>query len=72
VYGIYFVSGVVGGFFSGKLMQKRRIVWAIMTGMLYCMILMCGFIVNQNLQESSVLFLWGCTTIGAILGGIVS
>ena len=72
VYAIYFISGWVGGFFSGKLLKRRRIVWAIAVGTIYCLILMCSLIGKGSIEINSVLFLWISTLIGAIIGGILS
>lgn len=72
VYAIYFISGLTGGFISGKLLKRKRVLWAIATGAIYCLILMCGLIGSTNILESSIVFLWVSTLIGAITGGILS
>ena len=72
VYVIYFISGWIGGFFSGKLFKKKRILWAIATGVIYCLILMCGLIGSHEIYKNSIIFLWVCTLIGAIIGTILS
>lgn len=72
VYAIYFISGWVGGFFSGRLLKKRRIIWAMAVGAIYCLILMCSLIGKDGIELNSVLFLWISTLIGAIIGGILS
>ena len=72
VDGSYFISGLTGGFISGKLLKRKRVLWAIATGAIYCLILMCGLIGSTNILESGIVFLWVSTLIGAIIGGILS
>ncbi|KIR01605.1 hypothetical protein P261_00419 [Lachnospiraceae bacterium TWA4] len=60
VYGIYFISAVVGAFLS-----KKK---AIFTGVEYALLLTIGLALHPSIDMMSVYILWGCVLSGTILG----
>ena len=67
---IYLLSSAVGGFFIGKCMETRRLLWGILLGLFYALILfVLSLIVRGNAQgivQSGLLNTLICLGGGAI------
>lgn len=67
---IYLLSSAIGGFFIGKCMEVRRMLWGLLIGFLYAVILLIlSLLVRGNAQgivESGLLNTLICLGGGAI------
>lgn len=75
VLGIYAVSSFVGGFILGKVMDKRKFLWGMISGAVYFIIIMLvAFIVNGNVGAGSINVISGlvASVVAGMLGGMVS
>lgn len=75
VYVIYLAAGFTGGFLTGKQIGSKRLLWGIITGVLYCIIwLLPALFQGQTVTDILSLFpmLAGLCIAGGALGGIIS
>ena len=50
---IYIVSGVIGGFFMGKIMKTQKFLWGFAAGAIYfCILFLISVLVKQGVSES--------------------
>ena len=75
IYGTYILSCLLGGFLAGKSMKSKRLLWGLLTGILYFMFLL----LVSSLQEQSVtselpqiLKILGLCAGSGMIGGILS
>ena len=75
IYGTYILSCLLGGFLAGKSMKSKRLLWGLLTGILYFIFL---FLLS-SLQERSVtseipqiLKIFGFCAGSGMIGGILS
>ncbi len=72
---IYVISGLLGGFLSGKVMKTKRFLWGMIMGGCYFLILVLGSIVFQKgiNMEVSRFFTTLVLCIGSgMIGGMAS
>lgn len=71
---IYILSSAIGGFFIGKCMEVKRLLWGLFVGFLYaCILVAISFIVRGNLHGvlhagiTKILLCIGAGALGAFL-----
>lgn len=72
---LYLLSCFAGGFLLGKVMKTRRLVWGLVFGLLYFLILMgVSLLIRHALYSngSDVIKVLACCAAGGALGGIAS
>ena len=75
IHGTYILSCLLGGFLAGKSMKSKRLLWGLLTGILYFMFLL----LVSSLQERSVtsdlpqiMKILGICAGSGMIGGILS
>ena len=72
---VYFLSCLAGGFLSGKEFRERRLVWGLLTGVLYGLILLTVSQLTGGLGSSGILetvIVSGICLGGGAIGSIIS
>ncbi|GFI33515.1 hypothetical protein IMSAGC013_04925 [Lachnospiraceae bacterium] len=72
---IYVISGLLGGFLSGKVMKRKRFVWGMAMGACYFLILALGSIVFHkgiNMEMSRFATTLILCTASGMIGGMAS
>lgn len=72
---IYFLSCLAGGFLAGREFRERRLIWGILTGILYAVILVTVSQLTGGLGSSGLLevvLVFGICIGGGAAGSIVS
>lgn len=72
---IYFVSSLLGGFLTGKCMDKKKYLWGLGFGCVYVVLLvLLSWLFGKNftLQDSRVISSFFVCAIGGMIGGMLS
>lgn len=75
VTAIYLLSCAVGGFVTGKQMKSRRLLWGLLSGVLYfAVLLLLSLAVSGGLQGDvkSMLSVLAPCLIGSAVGAVIS
>ncbi len=72
---IYVISGLLGGFLSGKVMKRKRFIWGMAMGACYFLILALGSVIFQkglNMEMSRFVTTLVLCTASGMIGGMAS
>lgn len=72
---IYFLSSLLGGFLTGKRMDKKKYLWGLGFGCVYVLLLLLLswlFGSNFSLQDSRFISSFFVCAIGGMIGGMLS
>lgn len=69
----YIIPNFISGFISGRMMKEKRLVWGIISGIIYMMFFAAvNILFGESVLTGSFLLIFTVAIMGAALGGIVS
>ncbi len=75
IYAVYAVSCLCGGFFAGRKLQEKRILWGMASGLIYFVVLIALSVILTHAVptfSSKALLTLGLCLIGSIIGAVIS
>lgn len=75
VWGIYGIACLLGGILMGKSKGNQRLIWGVLTGLLYFLILLLvSYIMNHGVADpsSEIFRAMGICVVSGAIGGILS
>ena len=72
---IYIVSGVIGGFFMGKIMKTQKFLWGFAAGAIYfCILFLISVLVKQgvSMELPKVATTFILCAVSGMAGGMIS